>query len=181
GRELRMIAIDRLEESLRCDLVDALRIAVRGGEDRLLSDRVENAGAAALGRPPVHGEARDAARGEDLPDVIAAPDGRRQRLADAEAAEHEVVARDALNEMASAGEPDAVDGAHAVNRRRNTRAERCPALGGRLAGHTRGGGGAGESRLETRLKDLVGQTVDGHECSAALGWRGQDLDRRRRG
>src|SRR5438876_7253148 len=99
-----MRRIDLAQETSRRPAIDRQCVAVCARKDRLLTDRRQCYISEFSRRPPVHRERWNAARGEDLPEVVAAPDGRRQRLSRAEGVQDDVSARNALQNMRAAGE-----------------------------------------------------------------------------
>src|SRR5688500_19343227 len=118
-------AVEGGNESLPRSLVHAQGIAFRGGEDRLRRYRYQSAVAGIGRRPPVHGDAGDASLRGDLPEVIAAADGGRQRLPSRQGRVHqyEVAAGDALQDVPPSAKPNALDGANAVDFRAHTGSE----------------------------------------------------------
>ena len=137
-------------------------------------------------RPPIHGRARYAARGEDFPHVIATAHGWWQRLPTRECderrdvAQHEVRAREALQNVLPAAHPDSFDRANAMCACRHSGSERCPSLRRRLARDRLHGRNCREAgrELGTCVQQLVRQSIDSDQRDATRGRRRHDLHRR---
>ena len=163
------------------------RSAARGGpgEHSGLPDRLQSTAARVFTGPPVDRNRWNTAVREELPDIVAPPHGRGQRLPARETGrfsqlpQRDIAMGHALQHVCSAKDAHSFHGAHAMQRRRDAGPDRGPALGGGGAGKGSHGHGGGEHGGQRRMgaEDVEGESVDGDERNVSVAGNGDHLQR----